>query len=373
MQEYRAIGLMSGSSLDGLDVAYCVFTEENNHWTYRIEAAQTFSYSTAWVEILRTLPKSDAKTLCEINSALGRYFGALTNEFIALYSLQNKIDFIGSHGHTVFHFPSRNFTTQIGDGFALAAKTNLPVICDFRTADIAYGGQGTPIVPIGDLLLFPHFKLCLNIGGICNISCKLASPEHDGDEFSKKIIAFDVCAANQVLNFLANQVGKEFDENGELASHGNIHELLLNELNAIAYSVAPYPKSLDNSFSRDVIIPLISTYNVSVHDKLRTVTEHIAFQISQHIEMIAATEKIYFSAEDALLITGGGAFNSFLVERIRANTSVICTVPEQHVVKYKEALVMALMAALRMRNETNVLKHVTGATKNTVGGIVCLP
>lgn len=364
---------MSGSSLDGLDVAYCVFTEQNNHWTYRIEASQTFSYTEHWIETLRALPHGNAKTFCETDAALGRYFGELTAEFMALYSLQNKVDFIGSHGHTIFHFPSRGFTTQIADGFSLAAKTNLPVICNFRTADIACGGQGTPIVPIGDVLLFPHFRFCLNIGGISNISCKLPTSASTEAEPPKTIVAFDVCVANQVLNHLANQVGKEYDENGETASRGNFCEPLFNELNSVAYCVAPYPKSLDNSFSRDTVIPLLEHYRISTEDKLRTVTEHIAFQVSQHIEMIAATEKIFFSAEDALLITGGGAFNSFLVERIRANTSLVCTVPEPQVVKYKEALVMALMAALRMRNEANVLKHVTGASKNTVGGIVCLP
>lgn len=360
MDRYRVIGLMSGSSLDGLDIAYCDFTNENRHWKFQILKTEVVEYSEEWVQEIKRLPAATAKTLWEVHTGLGAYFGEQVSRFIKKHALQNKVDFVASHGHTVFHFPQKKFTTQIGDGAAIAVYTGLPVICDFRSADVADGGQGTPIVPIGDKLLFPHFKFCLNIGGIANISCKTTN----------SIVAFDVCCANQILNMLANRVNQAFDRFGEIAAQGNLNQELLQKLNALDYYAQRYPKSLDNSFSRDVVLPVIEASALNTEDKMRTFTEHIAVQIANHIAAIAKTEKTEFATTEKILATGGGAFNRFLIERIQAQTKMQVEIPGDETVKFKEALVIALMGVLRMRNESNLLKTVTGATKNLIGGAI---
>jgi anhydro-N-acetylmuramic acid kinase len=363
MEKYRVIGLMSGSSLDGLDIAYCEFSVEQGQWSFVILNTAVVPYTDEWVQELKNLPVSNAKTFWQSHTALGSYFAGQVNAFIRRNSLLGKVDLLASHGHTIFHFPEKKFTTQVGDGSAIAAGTYLPVVCDFRSADVADGGQGTPIVPIGDLLLFPLHRFCLNIGGIANISCKTEN----------SIVAFDICPANQVINSLANRLGKEFDDLGKLAADGKLSKPLLEKLNGLAFYPLPYPKSLDNSFSREIILPAIEEFELSTEDKLRTYTEHIAVQLAKHIQMIAGKEKLKFGPSEKMLVTGGGAFNDFLIERIRKNTGVEIEVPDHELVKFKEAVVVALMGVLRMRNEINILKSVTGASKDSVGGAVYRP
>lgn len=363
MEKDRVIGLMSGSSLDGLDIAYCEFTLHDGVWNFKILKTDVIVYPDEWIQEIKHLPVANARTLWETHAGLGNYFGEQVNAFIKKYSLQGKVDIVASHGHTIFHFPEKRFTTQIGDGAAIAARTNLPVICDFRSADIADGGQGTPIVPIGDKLLFRDYPFCLNIGGIANMSCKV----------NDTIVAFDICAANQVMNSLANRMGKDFDQDGAAAASGNLNEALLDKLNGLAYYQQAYPKSLDNSFSREMIFPLIEDFDIPTEDKLRTFSEHVAQQVAAHVELIARKEKTKFGKAGRMLATGGGAFNKFLIERIRQASNMEVTVPNDELVKYKEALVIAFMGALRMRNQINVLKSVTGASKDSIGGAVYRP
>ncbi|MCS6934474.1 MAG: anhydro-N-acetylmuramic acid kinase [Chitinophagales bacterium] len=364
MDQYTVIGLMSGSSLDGLDIACCTFTKENNRWTFRINHTDVVPYPDEWVQELRSLPIATAKKLWEAHAALGAYFGQQVNRFMERNGLRGKVDFIGSHGHTIFHFPEKKFTTQIGDGAALAATVNLPVVCDFRSADIADGGQGTPIVPIADKLLFAEYKYCLNIGGIANISSKT----------DDNIIAFDICPANQVLNLLANRLGKEYDEDGKIAAEGKVCDDLLRKLNSLDYYSRLFPKSLDNSFTRETILPLIEEFQISTEDKISTFTEHIASQINNHLALIQQHESsARFRGQSKILATGGGAFNRHLIHRIKHHTGVEVVVPDPELVKYKEALAIAFMAVLRMRNEVNVLRSVTGAARDSVGGAVFRP
>ncbi len=357
---------MSGSSLDGLDIACCDFTFKAGKWSFDILATEVIAYPDEWLMELRALPVASAKTFWESHTRLGNFFGEQVNLFIQRHALQD-VNLVSSHGHTVFHFPEKHFTTQVADGAALAARAQLPVVCDFRSSDIANGGQGTPIVPIGDLLLFSDYKLCLNIGGIANISCKLT-----GDD-EGNIVAFDICAANQVLNSFAVRLGAEFDEAGKFALSGKLHPELLDALNGLAYYQLSYPKSLDNSYSREMILPLIEKFDITLEDKLRTYTEHIAEQTANHIKTIGKKEGIAFGANDKILVTGGGAFNSFLIERLKALTGLDIEVPGEEIVKFKEALVIAFMGVLRQRNEINVLKSVTGAARDTIGGAVYLP
>ena len=365
MEKYKAIGLMSGSSLDGLDIAYCEFSVENSRWDFNILHTDVVVYPDEWIQEIKSLPVSSALSLWQSHTSLGHYFAGQVNAFIARHNLQGSVDLVASHGHTIFHFPEKKMTTQIGDGAAISAVTDLPVVCDFRSGDIADGGQGTPIVPIGDRLLFAGYRFCLNIGGIANVSCKTDN--------TNGIVAFDICAANQVLNSLANRLGSEYDAGGGFAKQGKVHQPLLQKLNELDFYKLDYPKSLDNGYSRELILPMIESFDISGHDKLCTYTEHIATQVAEHIKAIAAKEKMNFGATEKLLATGGGAFNSFLIERIRQLAKIEVVVPAEELVKFKEALVIALMGVLRMRNEVNVLKSVTGAKKDSVAGAVYRP
>lgn len=354
--EYRIIGLMSGSSLDGLDLAYCTFRHDGK-WHFTIENAICYPYEGELHELLEDSRNLGAADLWELHARLGAHFAGCVNRFIKKNELHGKVDAIASHGHTIFHYPERRFTCQIGDGAALSAKTHLPVICDFRSADVALGGQGTPIVPIADLLLFPETALLLNIGGIANISAKM-----DGS-----ILAFDVCAANQLLNFFAQQKKLAYDDGGKLARKGTVHPELLNALNDDPYFEQPFPKSLDNGFSKKMLQET-EYFSVTTEDQLATCCEHIAMQIAQHIEMIEEETGRNFDASQTMLVTGGGAFNTYLMERIASRVKVRLAVPDEQIVKYKEALAIAFMGVLFERGEPNVLRSVTGASANSIGG-----
>lgn len=357
MSVYKVIGLMSGSSLDGLDIAYCHFENQNGSWQFSIKTAACIPYTDEWTKRLRTARQLNGKDLWQLHTAYGHLLAQFVNNFIAENNLASKVDLIASHGHTVFHFPEEHFTAQIGDGAALATGTSIIVACDFRSADIALGGQGAPIVPIGDMLLFSQYNYLLNIGGIANLTAKTEN----------KIIAFDICAANQVLDYYAGQKGLEYDKDGAIAASGIVNTPLLEALNALEYYRRPYPKSLDNGFSHSHIITLTDSFDISIEDKLCTYCHHIAIQIAAHIASIKAPEK------GALFITGGGAFNTYLIKAIAEHTALQVHVPSAEIIKYKEALVMAFIGLLRLRSEVNVLSSVTGASRNSIGGALYHP
>lgn len=351
---YRAIGLMSGSSLDGLDIVFTEILENGGKWSYEIIHSECLSYNKEWTEKLKNATSLPALDYQLLHTEYGHYLGSKVNEFIARYQLQFKVAVVASHGHTTFHLPAKSMTAQLGDGAAIAAVTQLPVVSDLRAMDIAFGGQGAPIVPIGEQLFFPDYQYFLNIGGIANISIK-------GEQYK----AFDVCAANRVLNMLANEAGKDFDEDGALARQGQLNQALLNELNGLTYYTLPIPRSLANSFGTDTVYPIIQKYALSPADALHTYTAHIVRQIKNAL-MVYKTET---GTEQLLLVTGGGAFNSYLVERLQqALENIKVVVPDEQLVQYKEALIMALIGVLRWREEYNVLSSVTGAVRNSVGG-----
>ena len=257
-------------------------------------------------------------------------------------------------------------TAQLGDGSAIAAVTGINVVTDLRALDVALGGQGAPLVPIGEKILLGNYNFFLNLGGIANLSANMNGPA------STALIAFDVCPANRVLNLLANEVGKAYDENGELAASGTVNEGLLQQLNVLEYYSKPYPKSLSNDFGTDVVYPLIRKAGCSLPDALRTMVEHIITQISKAIQNIIGNGP-QPSGNSKLLATGGGAFNNFLVDQLGQMLkplNVEIVIPEENLVKYKEALIMALVGVLRWREENNVLASVTGAARDSIGGAV---
>lgn len=360
---YHVIGLMSGSSLDGLDIVKVELTEIGGQWTYEIQAADCIPYSEEWIGKLKTATSYNALDYMKLHTAYGHYIGQQVNAFIAKHQLEHKVHFIASHGHTVFHAPEAKMTAQLGDGASIAAETNLPVITDLRSMDIALGGQGAPIVPIGEKWLMPGYDFWLNLGGIANISSIIG----------KDYVAFDICAANRVLNTLANALGKDYDDGGQLASGGIVDAGLLGRLNSDPYFSKPYPKSLDNSFGIEVMLPLLQGSSLSVQTKLRTVVQHIAEQITAAVQMLISNNAN--QSTNKMLVTGGGAHNRFLLEvmdEMLSPLGIDIIVPDEMTINYKEALVMALMGTLRWREEVNVLHSVTGASRDSINGALWL-
>jgi anhydro-N-acetylmuramic acid kinase len=355
---YHVIGLMSGSSLDGLDIVYTILEEIGGKWGFSIEAEQCVAYDDTWRKQLQHPLQLTATDFLLLHSRFGHFIGEQVNQFIDAHNLHHKIHFIASHGHTAIHQPGERTTFQIGDGAAIAAATSLPVITDLRSLDVALGGQGAPIVPIGEKLLFPQHQLFLNIGGIANLSYH-----------NHSAVAFDVCPANRVLNALAARAGDLYDHGGETARKGMVDEKLLNLLNSQDYYSKSYPKSLANEFGADLLMQLIDAAGLSTADALATYVSHIAQQVQLAVADIQSNHP--GETINHLLVTGGGAFNHYLMEQLTnalGSVGVNVEVPHDYVVRNKEALIMALIGTLRWREETNVLHSVTGASRDSIGG-----
>ncbi|ATL75900.1 anhydro-N-acetylmuramic acid kinase [Chryseobacterium piperi] len=343
----HALGLMSGTSLDGLDICFVRF-EKQEAWDFQIIKAETIPYPKSWEEKLRNSIYLSAEELLELNVEYGFYLGKLVHDFMTTHHLKN-IDVIASHGHTVFHQPQKKFSLQIGDGRAIKSETGIPVIYDFRTQDIIMGGNGAPLVPIGDEYLFSQYDACLNLGGFSNISFKTES----------KRIAFDIVPVNIILNKLAQPFGMDYDHEGILARKGKIHEDLLSKLSSLHFYRQPHPKSLGVEWCHENIFP--SFENVETLDLLATFTEHIAQQISRVIN------ENHFKN---ILFTGGGTYNTYLIDKIKAKTKAEIIIPEKQIIDYKEALIFAFIGILKLNNEVNVLSSATGSYKDHSSGIM---
>ncbi|MCX7953781.1 MAG: anhydro-N-acetylmuramic acid kinase [Bacteroidales bacterium] len=347
MRIWHIIGIMSGTSLDGLDVAYCSFWF-NKKWKYKIIVAQTYKYSKQWKQKLSNAHNLNAYDFLLLHNEYGKFIGKIINKFIKENNIK-KIDFISSHGHTIFHEPHKNLNFQLGNGAYIASVTKKTTICDFRTFDIALGGQGAPLVPIGDHLLFPEFDYCLNIGGIANVSYIE----------NNKRIAFDICPANFLLNYYANKLNYTFDPYGNMAKKGRVIPNLLKQLNSLPYYQKKHPKSLARENIEKDYLPIINKfYNFNEHDILATITEHISTQISLVLK------------HGTTLVTGGGAFNKFLIEKIISKSNSKIIIPSDALIKYKESLIFAFLGLLRHLEKNNCLKSVTGALKDSCSGII---
>jgi anhydro-N-acetylmuramic acid kinase len=352
----KIIGLMSGTSLDGLDIAFCEFeTVENNTWSYQIICAETIDYSDEWKDKLRNLDAASALTFAQTDADLAYYFGQEVNTFIQKHQI--KPDAIASHGQTIFHQPKHGFTTQIANGAYIHAVTGIPVVSDFRTVDVGLGGNGAPLVPIGDELLFQEYDYCLNLGGFANISY-----QKDG-----KRIAYDICAVNMVLNRLCGELNLPYDDNGNIARNHAPDSELLKALTDLAFYKLAAPKSLGKEWVDSEVMPILNAFDLSIESKIATFTEHVAQQISY----ILHTNFSLFSTQK-MLVTGGGAFNGYLIERINkhAKGNVEVIVPENELVMFKEALIFAFLGMLRIKGQVNSLRSVTGAARNHVGGAI---
>lgn len=346
---YKVIGLMSGTSLDGVDVLACEYWQTEKGWEYSMVNGETFHYSNRMYNRLKTSQNLTGIELAQLNVDYGKYLGELVKAFSEKYAY--KPNFIASHGYTVFHEPAKGLTLQIGSGAEIAAITGVKTICDFRTNDVALGGQGAPLVPVGDALLFSEYVACINLGGFSNISY---------EQLNGSRIAFDICPVNYVLNYLSQKLELAYDKGGEIGKSGEIIDKLLVQLNNLDFYKQAPPKSLGREFVEKEIYPLLED-KYQVKDMLATFYEHIAMQLSKTINSLP---------KGKVLITGGGAFNNHLIELIRGKCEHELEVSNIQLIEFKEALIFGFLGVLRMQGIPNCLASVTGAKKDNVGGCV---
>ncbi len=349
-KSYNVVGVMSGTSLDGIDMAHVTFTETDDQWEFEIHEAETVRYPESLLKSLKNAIVLPPAELSKLDLDYTLFLSKTICEFIVENNITD-LDAVCSHGHTVIHRPQDGLTLQIGNLPEIKTHLKQTVVCDFRVQDVKLGGQGAPLVPIGDRILFAEYKYCLNLGGFSNVSF---------DDGGKRI-AFDISPVNTVLNHYANLLGLDYDDGGSIAQMGRLNEDLYDDLNGNKYYKKPYPKSLGLEFVLSEMIPLIDSYDIPIEDILHTFCRHIAAQIAR-----ALPEK-----SGKLLITGGGAYNVFLIECIAAELPKMeIVIPHSKILEYKEALIFGLLGVLKLREEINVLSSVTGAIRDHSSGVI---
>jgi anhydro-N-acetylmuramic acid kinase len=349
MERYKVLGLMSGTSLDGLDLAYAEFIPELDAWKMQHIIAETFSYTDEFRQWLNETMQCSGSELMERHIKFGKYLGKSALEFIQKHQLQPQL--IASHGHTIFHQPEYGYTFQLGHGSGIRAITGIETVWDFRTLDVLLGGQGAPLVPIGDRLLFGSYHACLNLGGISNISF----------EFNDQRIAFDISPFNLVLNWLSQKLGLEFDPDGNYASKGKLNNHLLQSLNQLEFYKKTPPRSIGKEWIDRNVLPLFETYPDTTENHLHTFTVHAAIQISEILKKYNISK---------LLVTGGGTYNRFFMNQLKSMNRAEVVIPDDTTIQFKEALIFGLLGVLRIRKEINILASVTGASSNSSGGCI---
>ena len=355
-KQYKVIGVMSGTSLDGVDLAHIEFSLNNDKWAFEILESETIGYSQSWIDQLKSAVDFSETQLKKLNQDYTKLLASIISIFIEKHKIEN-LDAVCSHGHTILHQPQNGFTLQIGNLPEIATLTHQTVVCDFRVQDVKLGGQGAPLVPIGDRILFSEYDYCINLGGFSNVSF-----EQNG-----KRIAFDISPVNTVLNFYANQLGLNYDDKGKISRTGKVNSDLLNALNALDFYQQTFPKSLGFEFVKGTILPLIESFEIAINDKLRTFTEHLALQTALALDCFETGN----DQKGRMLATGGGAYNDFLVERIQYHLPEMeIIIPSPKILEFKEALIFALLGVLKLRAEINVLSSVTGAKTDHSSGII---
>ncbi|TDD95554.1 anhydro-N-acetylmuramic acid kinase [Flavobacterium cellulosilyticum] len=345
---FNVIGVMSGTSLDGVDLAHIEFRLNNDKWTFEMTECETISYGKNWISNLKSAVDFSSIELQKLNKSYTELLAAIITDFIEKYNIKN-LDAVCSHGHTILHQPEKGLTLQIGNLPEISSLTNQTVVCDFRVQDVKLGGQGAPLVPIGDQILFSDYDYCMNLGGFSNVSF-----EECGER-----IAFDISPVNTVLNYYANQLGLNYDDKGAITRTGKCNQILLTKLNVLDFYHQKHPKSLGFEFVKEIVLPIIESFDMSVEDKLRTFTEHVAVQISLALPI----------KKGKILVTGGGAYNNFLMERIQYYLPEMnILIPSTKILEFKEALIFALLGVLKLRGEINVLSSVTGAKADHSSG-----
>jgi len=347
--EYHVLGVMSGTSLDGIDIAEIWFRlSSDGSWSYTLGKAETIAYDDDMKANLKQAINWERKAIDIFNKTYTQYLADKISSFINRHEI-NKLDAVCSHGHTILHQPEQGFTLQIGNLPKISEIIKQNVVCDFRIQDVALGGQGAPLVPIGDQLLFNEYDYCVNLGGFANISLTK----------DDKRIAYDICPVNIVLNVYAEKLGLPYDKGGTIAKSGNLLLAKAAQLDALPYYKKQAPKSLGLEWVQQEILPILEATYASPKNTLRTFTEHAAKQIARQ-----------FNKGSKVLVTGGGAYNEYLLQRIEYYKDIELVLPSAALVEYKEALVFGLLGVLRLRDEINCLSTVTGASKDHSSGIV---
>ncbi|WP_395049387.1 anhydro-N-acetylmuramic acid kinase [Flavobacterium sp.] len=347
---YNVIGVMSGTSLDGVDLAHIKFRLNNQEWTFEILESETIGYSQSWINNLKSAVDYSETELDKLNGAYTKLLASIISTFIEKHKIKN-LDSVCSHGHTILHQPEKGLTLQIGNLPKISSLIQQTVVCDFRVLDVKLGGQGAPLVPIGDRLLFSEYDYCMNLGGFSNVSF----------EQNVERIAFDISPVNTVLNYYANQLGLVYDDKGNISRTGKVNENLLSELNALDFYQQKFPKSLGFEFVKEIVLPMIESHKITIEDKLRTFTEHVALQTALSLP----------NKKGCILITGGGAYNDFIIERIQSYLPEMkIIIPSTKILEFKEALIFALLGVLKLRGEINVLSSVTGAKMDHSSGTI---
>lgn len=355
---YKVLGLMSGTSLDGLDIAYChIWQIEKDKWDFKIINAETIPYIQNWKATLKNAIYLSNDEHKELDILYGKWLGEQAKEFITTHNYD--IDFIASHGHTSHHKPEEGYTFQLGNGQELANTAQKQVICDYRSLDVKLGGQGAPLVPIGDELFFSNYDFCLNLGGISNISFKK----------DNKRVAFDIGLANMPLNYITEKLNLAYDDGGKLAASGKLDKNVFDQLNNLVYYQLPFPKSTGYEWFIAKIVPLIENSSSSPEDLLHTFIHHNCHQIATSIKNNKQKEK------NTILVCGGGALNTFFKDTLGEKLNLLAEliIPSKQLINYKEALVFALMGVLKSSDKTNVLSSVTGASKDASSGVIFFP
>lgn len=357
MKKYKVLGLMSGTSLDGLDLGYFHLWKDAGKWNYDILATKSVTYDSSLKAKLKDAIYLKAEELLSFHNTYGTWLGEQSKVFINDNHL--KVDLIASHGHTTHHQPQNGLTFQIGSGQHLANTSGYCTVCDFRSNDVALGGQGAPLVPIGDKLLLEEYNFCLNLGGISNISF----------DHKEQRVAYDVGLANMILNHITAKIGLAFDKGGQHAASGSINSKMLKQLNALEYYKLPFPKSTGYEWFVEKVIPIVDTTKDSTENLLHTAVHHICDQLAIQISTYADKDN------SRLLVTGGGALNHFMINTLqdKLGAAIEVVIPPKILIEFKEALVFGLMAVLRLENTTNVYSSVTGASRDSCSGVVYFP
>ncbi len=349
---FNVLGLMSGTSVDGLDIALVSFENLNDKWNFKILKALTKSFP---MDLQKQLLSAHLMSGLELKYLENQFSEFCASSIISFKNnISERIDLIASHGHTVFHQPEKGISLQIGNAELIAKLCEITVVSDFRTGDLALGGQGAPLVPIGDDLLFSEFDACINLGGFSNISFK---------NESLKRVAYDICPMNIVLNSLANKLGLDFDNKGKIAAVANVNENLISELNNLEYYSLNYPKSLAREWVEVFVNPILNKYSKteSYENLIASFTNHAATQIANNLKGFSN-----------VLFSGGGVYNDFLIQTVRNMTKSKIIIPPNEIIDFKEALVFAFLALLRWQNKINCLASVTGAKRDSCCGKVSL-
>ena len=353
MNKYNVIGVMSGTSLDGIDVVYTKLSFKKK-WFYKILACETFQYSEIWINKLIKAHTARAREFIQLDHQYGNYVGEIINKFLKKNKIKKSdVDLISSHGHTIFHEPKNMFTYQIGNGNQICAVTNIKTITDFRSLDVAFGGQGAPLVPIGDELLFKKYAGCLNLGGIANISFNS----------NNQRLAGDLNFANMISNYLSKKIGHLYDKDGNLAQKGKLDESLIAKLENLSFYKKIFPKSLSIEDFNNWYKPIYNNSDSNLYDQLYTAGVHLSRTIKNTFEINENSE---------LFITGGGAYNKFWIQKIN-ELNIKTVIPEENMIEFKEALIFSLLGVLKIRNENNILSSVTGASKDLSAGVLFIP